>query len=98
MTAMDIFALVVLTIMIGSGLGIWAMLGMFPGKIARERNHPQAEAINVCGWCGAITMGILSPIAFIWAFTNPKATLAGKLPSGAVEAENESIPAQEADS
>jgi hypothetical protein len=98
MTGMDIFALMVLTVMVGSGLGIWAMLGMFPGKIARERNHPQAEAINVCGWCGAITMGILSPIAFIWAFTNPAVTLDGKLPSGRVEAEGESSPAQEADS
>ncbi|MCK5354117.1 MAG: DUF3302 domain-containing protein, partial [Methyloprofundus sp.] len=35
---------------------------------AQSRNHPQAEAINVCGWFGAITMGILSPVAFIWAY------------------------------
>ncbi len=96
MTGLDVFALIVLTVMIGSGLGIWAMLGMFPGKIARERNHPQAEAISVCGWCGAITMGILSPIAFIWAYTNPAATLDGKLSSDTVETEGESSPVQEA--
>lgn len=77
MGALDIFALIVLIILIVTGLAAWAMLGMFPGKIARERNHPQADAISVCGWWGAITMGILSPIAFIWAYTNPGATLKG---------------------
>ena len=50
MTGLDIFALIVLIVLIAAGLGIWAMLGMFPGKIARARNHPQADAIAVCGW------------------------------------------------
>ena len=29
-------------------------IGGFPGKKAKERNHPQAEAIGVLGWpwCG----------------------------------------------
>ncbi len=27
-------------------------LGSLPGKIARARNHPQADAINICGWLG----------------------------------------------
>lgn len=74
---MDIFALLVLIVLIVSVLVLWALLGMYPGKIAHQRNHPQAEAIAVCGWWGAITMGILSPIAFIWAYTNPSATLRG---------------------
>ena len=77
MSGLDIFALIVLITLIVCALALWAMLGMFPGKIARQRNHPQAEAINVCGWWGAITMGVLSPIAFIWAYTNPAATLTG---------------------
>lgn len=74
---MDIFALIILIVLVATGLAIWALLGLLPGKIARERHHPQADAISVCGWCGAITLGILSPIAFIWAFTNPDATLSG---------------------
>ena len=78
MTGLDIFALIVLITLIVCFLALWALLGMFPGKIAHQRNHPQAEAINVCGWWGAITMGVLSPIAFIWAYTNPKATLTGQ--------------------
>lgn len=69
MTGLDIFALVILLTLTLCALGIWVLLGMAPGKIARARNHPQAEAINVCGWWGAITMGLLSPLAFIWAYT-----------------------------
>jgi len=77
MSGLDIFALFVLLLLIFTALAIWALLGMYPGKIARERNHPQAEAISVCGWWGAITMGILSPIAFIWAYTNSDHSLRG---------------------
>ena len=75
---MDIFALIVLLVLLVTVLAGWAMLGYYPGKIARERQHPQADAISVCGWIGAITMGVFSPIAFVWAFTNPKATITGK--------------------
>ncbi len=78
MSGLDIFALIVLITLIICFLALWALLGMYPGKIARQRNHPQADAISVCGWCGAITMGVLSPLAFVWAFTNPAATLTGK--------------------
>ena len=78
MTGLDIFALIVLLVLIACGLVGWGLLAIFPGKIANQRNHPQAEAINVCGWWGALTMGILSPVAFIWAFTNPAASLSGR--------------------
>jgi hypothetical protein len=88
MSALDIFALIVLIVLVICGLAVWAMLGVFPGKIARQRNHPQADAINVCGWWGAITLGILSPIAFIWAYTNPAASLMGNDKPGS-PAENE---------
>ncbi len=71
MSALDIFALIVLLVLLGAAIAIWVILGMMPGKIARSRNHPQAEAINVSGWWGVITMGILLPLAFIWAYTNP---------------------------
>ena len=92
MTGLDIFALIVLIVLIICGLGVWALLGMYPGKIARQRNHPQADAINVCGWWGAITFGVLSPIAFIWAYTNPAASLTGQgkpqVPSGSEDSDN----------
>ncbi|MBT8050994.1 MAG: DUF3302 domain-containing protein [Xanthomonadales bacterium] len=76
---MKLFALVILLVLVASALAVWALLGMYPGKIARQRNHPQADAIAVCGWWGAITLGILTPLAFIWAYSNPSATLTGRL-------------------
>ena len=74
MSALDIFALIVLVVLVAAGIAIWAILGMMPGRIARERGHPQADAINVCGWWGVITMGLLLPIAWIWAYTKPRKT------------------------
>ena len=71
MTGLDIFALIVLIVLLVAVIAIWAILGMLPGKIARSRNHPQADAINMCGWWGAVTMGLLSPVAYIWAYTKP---------------------------
>jgi hypothetical protein len=73
MTGLDIYALVILIVLSMAGVCVWILLGILPGKIARDRNHPQAEAISVCGWWGVITMGILLPLAFIWAYTKPSA-------------------------
>jgi hypothetical protein len=78
MTFLDIFALIILIVLIVAVVGVLVVLGMMPGRIARERNHPQADAINVCGWCGLITLGVLLPVAWIWAYTNPGHTLTGK--------------------
>jgi hypothetical protein len=47
---LDIFALIVLIVLLAAVVVAFAILGMLPGRIARQRNHPQAEAINVCGW------------------------------------------------
>ena len=46
-------------------------LGQLPGQIAKQRNHPQAAAINIAGWLGVATLGILWPLALIWAFLKP---------------------------
>ena len=68
----EIFALVVIVILIVAALAIVVLLGSMPGRIARDRNHPQADAIRVCGWWGVLTMGLLLPLAYIWAYTNPR--------------------------
>jgi len=73
MTGLDIFALIILLVLLATAVAVWLLLGMYPGKIARERNHPQAEAIAVCGWWGVITFGLLLPVAWIWAYTKPEA-------------------------
>jgi hypothetical protein len=70
---LDYFALIVLIVLIGVMVAAWIMLAMMPGQIAKKRGHPQAEAINVMGWWGALTMGVLAPIAWVWAYTKPVA-------------------------
>ena len=71
MDALMIVALVLQIFLLLLIVGVWVAVAIMPGRIARKRGHPQAESINVCGWFGALTMGILAPIAFIWAFSRP---------------------------
>ncbi len=66
---LDLFALFILLILLASACAAWVMLGMAPGRIARARKHPQADAIAVCGWWGVITLGLLLPVAYVWAYT-----------------------------
>jgi type VI protein secretion system component VasK len=72
MTFLDIFALFILLVLATAAVAVWVILGMLPGRIARKRKHPQADAIAVCGLWGAITLGLLMPIAFIWAYTDAR--------------------------
>jgi hypothetical protein len=69
MSGLDIFAWIVLIVLITTALVAFIILAMLPGKIARQRAHPQADAINVAGWLGALAMGIFWPLALIWAYT-----------------------------
>ena len=69
---LDYFALAVLIILAVTGVVAWVILGIMPGRIARGRNHPHADAISACGWWGVLTMGLLLPVAYIWAYTNPR--------------------------
>ena len=78
MTALDVFALIVLMVLLGAALFVAWILAASPGRIARERGHPRADAVAVCGWWGLITLGILLPVAWIWAYSWPL----GGLPQG----------------
>ena len=71
MTGLDYFTFVVLILLIGAGLAGAVFLGSLPGKIAADRDHPQADAIRVAGWLGLLTMGLFFPFALIWAYTRP---------------------------
>ena len=69
---LNILTIVVLIALVALIGVIVAFLGMLPGKIAKGRNHPQAEAINVASWLGIITLGVLWPFALIWAWSSPE--------------------------
>lgn len=51
-------------------------LGSLPGDIARARNHPQADAISICGWMGIVTL-VLWPVAMVWTHLNPARSAVG---------------------
>jgi cytochrome b561 len=62
-------------------------LGRLPGEVARSRNHPQAEAINICGWMGVITL-VLWPLALVWAYLKSDKPLTG---GSAAEVDNKAL-------
>lgn len=64
--ALRILALILLFAF--TALGVVALLSVaaLPGRIARRRQHPQAPAVNLCGWLGLPT-GLGWVIAMIWA-------------------------------
>jgi hypothetical protein len=50
---------------------IYVELAKLPGKKARERGHPQAEAISVLSWIGLLLGIVPWVIALVWAYTKP---------------------------
>jgi Protein of unknown function (DUF3302) len=71
MDAFDIIVFIVFAVLIAAVVIIVVTLGQLPGQIAEKRGHPQAAAINVTSWLGVATLGLLWPIALIWAFLKP---------------------------
>ena len=67
-SGLDIFAWIVLIVLIATVIAIFVFLAMLPGRIARQRNHPQHEAVNIAGWLGALALGVFWPLALVWAF------------------------------
>ncbi len=74
---LKILALVILIVLVAAVLGLAALIGAAPGRIARDRDHPQAEAINVCGWLGLITLGVPWIVAMVWAYAKPLPAMRG---------------------
>lgn len=68
MSGLDVFALIVLLVIIGSVLALFVFMGMWPGKVAKQNNHPQVEAITIGSWVALLAGGILWPIILIWAY------------------------------
>lgn len=38
-----------------------------PYEIAKHRNHPHQDAINVAGWISLLTLHVIWPFLWIWA-------------------------------
>jgi len=67
---LDVMTIAIILIVVAVNVVFLLWLAALPGQIARDRNHPQAEAIGVCGWLSLLTLFATWPIALVWAYTN----------------------------
>jgi len=71
MTFIDIFTWIVLLITVATVVGVFVFMGLWPGKVASQNNHPQAEAIKIGSWVALIMGFALWPVVLVWAYTKP---------------------------
>ena len=62
---------IILVVLILLVIWIYMILAAIPGNKARERGHPQADAINVLGWIGLLLGLVPWVIALVWAHMKP---------------------------
>ena len=67
MSGIDLFTWFVLLVIIATAVVVFAVLGMLPAKVARQRGHPQAEAINVASWLALIFGFAAWPFVMVWS-------------------------------
>ena len=70
MSVLDIIALlllVMITLLIGV---LFWYLGGLPGRVAKERHHPNEQAVAVGGWATLILGGIGWPFVLMWAYAS----------------------------
>jgi hypothetical protein len=78
---LDIFAWIVMLILVASALAMFFIAGYLPGHIAKSRGHPWAQAVTVAGWVTLIFGFVLWPVVLIWAYVDIPAKRAGEAAS-----------------
>jgi hypothetical protein len=73
MAFIDIFAWIVLFVLVATFVAIFVALGMAPGRIARRRGHPWADAVDVGSWATLIFGFVFWPLVLIWAYVDAPA-------------------------
>ena len=73
MTLSGFITLVVVTMIAAV---IYILLASMPGKTAKARAHPHADAINILGWIGLLLGVAPWLIAMVWARIAPAETTA----------------------
>jgi prepilin signal peptidase PulO-like enzyme (type II secretory pathway) len=67
---LDIFAWIVLTVLLACTVAVVVFLAALPGHIARGRRHPWAHAVTVAGWVTFFLGFALWPVVLIWAYVD----------------------------
>jgi membrane-bound acyltransferase YfiQ involved in biofilm formation len=69
-SVLDLFAWIVLIVLVASTVFVVVFLAILPGMIAKRRNHPWAQAVTVAGWVTLFLGFALWPVALIWAYVD----------------------------
>jgi CBS domain containing-hemolysin-like protein len=69
--AADVLSWVVLIVVPVVGIAVFWLVHILPEKIAEQKKHPQAKAIQVLCLLSLVFGGLLWPLAWLWAFTKP---------------------------
>lgn len=67
---LDLFAWLVLAILVASAIAMVFIAGSLPGHIARKRGHSWSEAVTVAGWVTLFLGFVLWPVVLIWAYVD----------------------------
>jgi hypothetical protein len=70
MSFLDLFAWIVLLILVASAAAMVFIAGSLPGHIARTRHHPQEQAVRMAGWITLFLALPLWPVVLIWAYVD----------------------------
>jgi hypothetical protein len=78
LSGLDLFAWIVLIVVVVRTIAVILIAGWLPGHIARLRNHPSAKAVEVAGWpcslaarCGRSHRKVLLRQIAIMSYVNP---------------------------
>lgn len=69
--AADVLTWVVLIVAPIIAIAVFWIVHILPEKIAEQRKHPQAKAIQTLCLLSLVFGGLLWPIAWLWAYSKP---------------------------
>ena len=67
---LDVFAWIVLLVLVASAVAMIVIAGSLPGHIAHTRSHPQEQAVRMAGWITLFLALPLWPVVLIWAYVD----------------------------
>ncbi|AWN42274.1 DUF3302 domain-containing protein [Methylobacterium durans] len=73
MAFIDLFAWIVLVVAALTLVAAFVALGAMPGRIARRRGHPWAQAVAVGSWATLICGFVFWPLILTWAYVDAPA-------------------------
>lgn len=73
MPFIDIFAWIVLLVVVATLVASFIALGVMPGRIARRRGHPWAQAVAIGSWATLVFGLVFWPLVLVWAYVDTPA-------------------------